>query len=118
MRSLCNFCGVGCTLFLSVHQGAVKKVTSRVGEGVNNGSLCAVGRFGFGCAGHPARIKAPLMRKEGALVEVSWEEALGSKENLAKWVTNQEAAEGDPKFSWDLPLRVPAVAMPGQTKFV
>lgn len=50
--------------------------------------------------------------------EISWEDALHSKENLAKWVTNQEQAEGDPRFSWDLPLRVPAVAMPGQTKFV
>ncbi len=50
--------------------------------------------------------------------EITWEQALNSKENLAKWVTNQEEEVGDPKFSWDMPLRVPAVAMPGQTKFV
>ena len=50
--------------------------------------------------------------------EITWEQALNSKENLAKWVTNQEEEVGDPKFSWDMPLRVPAVAMPGQTKLV
>lgn len=50
--------------------------------------------------------------------EITWEQALNSQENLAKWVTNQEQAAGDPVFSWDMPLRVPPVAMPGQTKFV
>lgn len=49
--------------------------------------------------------------------EISWEQALNSKENLAKWVTNQEDAAGDAKFDWNMPLRVPPVAMPGQTKF-
>ncbi len=50
--------------------------------------------------------------------EISWEQALNSQENLAKWVTQQDAEPGDPRFDWNLPLRVPAVAMPGQTKFV
>ncbi|MCC7376735.1 MAG: Gfo/Idh/MocA family oxidoreductase [Verrucomicrobiales bacterium] len=50
--------------------------------------------------------------------EISWEQALNSQENLAKWVTNQENEAGDPKLTWDLKLRVPAVAIPGQTKFV
>lgn len=49
--------------------------------------------------------------------EISWEQALNSQENLAKWVANQEGEAGDPKFSWDLKLRVPPVAIPGQTKF-
>lgn len=50
--------------------------------------------------------------------EISWEQALNSQENLAKWVTSQENEAGDPKLTWDLKLRVPAVAIPGQTKFV
>lgn len=49
--------------------------------------------------------------------EITWEQALNSQENLAKWVTNQEAAPGDPSFDWNAPLRMPAVAMPGLTKF-
>ncbi|HMO65364.1 MAG TPA: Gfo/Idh/MocA family oxidoreductase [Verrucomicrobiota bacterium] len=50
--------------------------------------------------------------------EITWEQALNSEEDLARWVTNQEAVPGDPRFDWNLPLRVPPVAMPGQTPFV
>ncbi|MCC6232567.1 MAG: Gfo/Idh/MocA family oxidoreductase [Verrucomicrobiales bacterium] len=50
--------------------------------------------------------------------EVTWDEAINSKENLAKWVTNQENVEGDPRFDWNMPLRVPPVAIPGQTPLV
>lgn len=50
--------------------------------------------------------------------EISWEQAMNSKENLAKLVTMQEESQDDPKFGWDIPVRMPTVAMPGQTKFV
>lgn len=49
---------------------------------------------------------------------ITWEQALNSQENLAKWVTGQEEVPGEPRFEWNQPLRVPPVAMPGQTKFV
>lgn len=49
---------------------------------------------------------------------ITWEQALHSRENLAKWVTGQEDREGDPEFRWDMKLREPQVAMPGQTPFV
>jgi predicted dehydrogenase len=50
--------------------------------------------------------------------EITWEQALASSENLAKWMTWQEDTPGDPAFRWDMALREPTVAMPGQTKFV
>jgi len=50
--------------------------------------------------------------------EISWEQALNSQENLAKWVTKQEGVAGDPSFDWNMSLRTPEVAMPGLTKFV
>jgi myo-inositol 2-dehydrogenase/D-chiro-inositol 1-dehydrogenase len=50
--------------------------------------------------------------------EITWEQALNSQENLAKWVAGQEDAEGDPQFRWDMTLRHPPVAMPGQTRFI
>lgn len=49
---------------------------------------------------------------------VTWEQALNSKMNLAKWVLDQEDRNGDPVFSWEISPRTPAVAMPGQTPFV
>ncbi|MFN0069792.1 MAG: gfo/Idh/MocA family oxidoreductase, partial [Limisphaerales bacterium] len=50
--------------------------------------------------------------------EITWEQALNSEEDLARWVTNREGAAGSLDFDWNLPLRVPPVAMPGQTPFV
>jgi predicted dehydrogenase len=50
--------------------------------------------------------------------EITWEQALNSEEDLARWVTNREGAAGGLDFDWNLPLRVPPVAMPGQTPFV
>ena len=39
--------------------------------------------------------------------EITWEEALNSKENLQP-----------EKLAWDLPMPVPPVAIPGKTKFI
>jgi formate dehydrogenase major subunit len=41
----------------------------------NSGLLCVKGKFGFNFINHPARLKTPLIRKNGKLVEASWEEA-------------------------------------------
>jgi predicted dehydrogenase len=48
--------------------------------------------------------------------EVTWDGALNSDFDYAKWVMNQENSPGEPEYRWDLPLRVPDVAMPGITK--
>jgi predicted dehydrogenase len=50
--------------------------------------------------------------------EITWEQALHSQEHLAKWMTWQEEQPGDPEFHWDMALREPTVAIPGQTKFI
>ncbi|MBS3994547.1 MAG: molybdopterin-dependent oxidoreductase, partial [Alkaliphilus sp.] len=43
---------------------------------VDHGLLCVKGKFGFDVAQRGSRITKPLIRKEGRLEEVSWEEAL------------------------------------------
>jgi formate dehydrogenase alpha subunit len=55
----------------------VVKVTTKGEAGINQGSLCVKGRFGFDFIHHPDRLQRPLVRKSGVFVEVSWEEALG-----------------------------------------
>ena len=55
----------------------VVKVTTKGEAGVNQGSLCVKGRFGFDFIHHPDRLQKPLVKKSGVFVEVSWEEALG-----------------------------------------
>jgi predicted molibdopterin-dependent oxidoreductase YjgC len=73
----CAYCGVGCQLELNVKDNEVVKVTSDPNiAGPNKGSLCVKGRFGMDFINHEDRLKTPLIRKKGELVEASWDEAL------------------------------------------
>ena len=77
-QTTCTFCGCGCQLELnSVADRKVVKVTTKGEAGVNHGSLCVKGRFGFDFIHHPDRLQKPLVKKSGVFVETSWEEALG-----------------------------------------
>jgi formate dehydrogenase alpha subunit len=74
--SICPYCGCGCTLSLNTREGRIMRVWPRGDEGVNHGSLCARGRFGWGFVNHPERLARPRIKKDGQLVEVDWDEAL------------------------------------------
>jgi formate dehydrogenase alpha subunit len=77
-QTTCTFCGCGCQLELNtVADRKVVKVTTKGDAGVNEGSLCVKGRFGFDFIHHPDRLQKPLVKKSGVFVEASWEEALG-----------------------------------------
>lgn len=41
----------------------------------NNGLLCVKGKFGYNFINHPDRLTTPLIRKDGKLVEATWDEA-------------------------------------------
>ncbi|WP_065079509.1 formate dehydrogenase H subunit alpha, partial [Clostridium ragsdalei] len=74
----CPYCGTGCTFFLNVRDGKIVSVTPDDNvNSVNQGKLCSKGRFGFDFVHHKDRLTNPLIRKEGKLVEVTWEEAIG-----------------------------------------
>jgi formate dehydrogenase alpha subunit len=76
VRTTCPFCGVGCTLSLEVKGDHIYHVLGVDDEGSNNnGFLCCKGRFGYEYVHHPDRITEPMIRKEGELVPVTWEEA-------------------------------------------
>lgn len=77
VRTVCGHCGVGCSYDLQVRDEAIKRVIPRIGEGLNRGLLCARGRFGYEFVGSKDRLKKPLVRRDGNLVETTWDEALG-----------------------------------------
>jgi formate dehydrogenase alpha subunit len=78
IQTTCTFCGCGCQLELNtLTDRKVVKVTTKSEAGVNHGSLCVKGRFGFDFIHHPDRLQKPLIKKSGVFVEASWEEALG-----------------------------------------
>jgi|Deesub1362B_J571_1020462.scaffolds.fasta_scaffold00036_44 formate dehydrogenase alpha subunit len=74
--SICPYCSVGCTLTLDLREGRILRVRGVDGKGVSEGDLCGKGRFGFDFIYSEARLKSPLLRKDGELKEVTWEEAI------------------------------------------
>jgi predicted molibdopterin-dependent oxidoreductase YjgC len=70
----CSYCGVGCQMDLLVKGGKVVGVEP-VDGAANNGLLCVKGKFGYNFVNHPDRLTTPLIKKDGKLVEASWDEA-------------------------------------------
>jgi formate dehydrogenase alpha subunit len=77
IQTTCTFCACGCQLEVNtLAERKVVKVTTKGETGVNHGSLCVKGRFGFDFIHHPDRLQKPLVKKSGVFVEASWDEAL------------------------------------------
>ncbi len=76
VRTICPYCGCGCSIILNIENGRIVKITSDPEGFVNEGWLCAKGKFGFDFVDSPDRLKRPLIKKGGELKEVSWNEAL------------------------------------------
>lgn len=74
--TICAFCGDGCQITVQTKDQELIEVNSAHGAGRNSGDLCARGFFGFHATSHPSRVTHPLIRRNGELVEATWEEAL------------------------------------------
>ncbi len=82
-ESTCTGCSVGCRVAVQSTTNRLTRVLGIDGE-VSHGWLCDKGRFGFeavsgshaGESTEPARITEPMVRRNGELVAVSWNEAL------------------------------------------
>ncbi len=76
VRTVCTYCGVGCNLDVLLKKGEISAVTPAADAEVNSGHACVKGRYAFAYVNHPDRLKTPLLRKDGNLTAVSWDEAL------------------------------------------
>jgi NADH-quinone oxidoreductase subunit G len=78
--TVCTHCGDGCKTTLgvrSVSDGSeIVRGDNRDKSGMNGDFLCNKGRYAFDFANNIERLTSPLVRKDGKLVPVSWEEAL------------------------------------------
>ncbi len=88
-RTICPYCGVGCTMNVYTHGDRIVVATGADDGPANRGSVCVKGRYGFEYARHPDRLTAPLIRQEGTprvppkgadprhlFREATWDEAL------------------------------------------
>lgn len=76
VKTVCSYCGTGCQLTLGVKDNKVLTTIYDENQGFHNGQLCTRGRWGYQFVNSDQRLKTPLVRKNGMLVEATWEEAL------------------------------------------
>lgn len=72
----CTYCGCGCGLYLEVLDDRVIDTIPSKTSPVNEGKLCIKGWNVHEFIHSPNRLTQPLLRKNGLLKEVSWDEAL------------------------------------------
>jgi NADH-quinone oxidoreductase subunit G len=75
-ESTCNHCGDGCRVRLSSRGNEVHRSVARQGTGINEEYLCVKGRYGMDFINAEGRLTQPLVRRNGELTPVSWDEAL------------------------------------------
>lgn len=75
-RTVCPFCGCGCSFYLLSEGDRVVGVEPSPLNPVNKGMLCVKGWNANEFIHSPERLTTPLIRKHGSLVESTWEEAL------------------------------------------
>lgn len=98
-KSVCSYCGTGCNLTLGVKDNKVLTTVYDENQGFHNGQLCCRGRFGYQFINSEKRLTTPLIRKNGALVEAGWEEALELVASRLKGAGAAAAALATPRLT-------------------
>ncbi len=96
VRTTCVYCGTGCQVYLKANNGIVVD-TKPVRDGFNpgNGKLCIKGWALHEFINSPDRLTDPMIRKNGELVKVDWDEAINFVANKFKSVL--ENNPGNPR---------------------
>lgn len=124
VESTCTGCSVGCRVAVQSSGNRLTRVLGVDSDPVNHGWLCDKGRFTLdsidGNEGSTdllnaaTRIKQPLVRKNGQLVEVSWGEALSRAADLLREANETPSGVGaiggasltnEGAFAWERFLR-------------
>ncbi len=76
-ETVCPGCARGCNMYSWVRNNEILRQTPRYNPEVNDYWMCDWGRLEtFKHVNVANRIKAPMMKKDGVLVEVGWDEAI------------------------------------------
>ena len=76
VATTCGYCSVGCGIEIGVKEGKAVSVRGNEGHPVSLGKLCPKGLAEHQIIETDSRAKDPLLRKNGKLQPVSWDEAL------------------------------------------
>jgi anaerobic selenocysteine-containing dehydrogenase len=76
VKTTCGYCSVGCGMLVGTRDGKAVAVRGNPDHPVNRGKLCPKGLSEHHILSAPGRARQPLLRKNGVLTPVSWDEAL------------------------------------------
>jgi assimilatory nitrate reductase catalytic subunit len=76
VKTTCGYCSVGCGMLVGISRGKAVAVRGNPDHPVNRGKLCPKGLSEHHILTAPGRAKTPLLRKNGVLTPVTWDEAL------------------------------------------
>jgi len=93
IESVCPFCSVGCGIMLEVKNKRLTGIKPSTESTINEGMLCVKGRFAaLEFLRTSKRIASPLVRKNGRLLDASWDEALDTVAQRLKGMKGDEIA--------------------------
>ena len=76
-RTICPYCGVGCSVDVLTKNDKIIGIHPAMDGPANQGALCVKGQFAYDFVQHPDRLKTPLIRgDDGELHEATWDDAL------------------------------------------
>ncbi len=93
VNSTCGYCSVGCGMQLGVKDGRVVSVRGNPHHPVNRGKLCPKGLAEHYAIDAEGRARYPLLRNDGQLTRVSWDEALDTMVNRFRAVQRKYGPE-------------------------
>jgi nitrate reductase NapA len=76
VKGVCRYCGTGCGVLTGVKDGKIVSVKGDPDNPVNRGALCLKGLTLPEIMYTDDRLLTPLIRRDGNLVQATWEEAL------------------------------------------
>ena len=74
--SVCTQCSVGCNYRIDTRFGRVMRTFTRENPDIDDGWICDRGRYTFNYMYAPHRLRHPLIRRDGALVPATLDEAV------------------------------------------
>ena len=90
--SICTGCSQGCNITLDTRDEVVVRVRPRPNLEVNHYFICDHGRMHYRWMNRGDRIEAPLLRRDGELKAVDWDEALDRVAGILRGASGKAVA--------------------------
>jgi NADH-quinone oxidoreductase subunit G len=92
-ETICPGCSRGCNILAWVRNNEILRQTPRYNPEVNDSWMCDAGRLNtYRHVNAATRLKAPLMKKDGGMGEVGWDEAIARAASELKTFRKSEIA--------------------------